>query len=228
MLEGHAPLDERVEIRRDEHRVAQRAQTVRAMIVRVDVEDVRPLRRHVRGIERGQRSQAESDDEGEVLHESAVGGCVKKDVTGSYGSAAGRTAMEDNKEMIHDFPAFMNSPSRKTPSLLARIVHTQLDPMHFTESTAPSPQKSQSGQGVWLRALGADLGALWEKDFLQKVQLMRVRFKTFEAPLDAGLLVEANLVLLEGERAERGQEIHAAGHTLLITRSQRQAIRPAD
>jgi len=40
--------------------------------------------------------------------------------------------------------------------------------MHFTESTEPSPQKSQSGQGVWLRDLGSGLCALWEKDFLQK------------------------------------------------------------
>jgi len=51
---------------------------------------------------------------------------------------------------------------------LARIFHTRLDPMHFTESTEPSPQKSQSGQGVWLRDLGSGLCVLWEKDFLQK------------------------------------------------------------
>jgi len=35
--------------------------------------------------------------------------------------------------------------------------------MHFTESTEPSPQKSQSGQGVWLCDLGSDLCALCEK-----------------------------------------------------------------
>ncbi len=52
---------------------------------------------------------------------------------------------------------------------LARISHTQLDPMHFTASTEPSPQKSPSGQGVWLRDLGSDLWAPREKDFLQKV-----------------------------------------------------------
>ena len=40
--------------------------------------------------------------------------------------------------------------------------------MHFTEGTEPSPQKSQSGQAVWLRELGSDLCALCEKDFLQK------------------------------------------------------------
>ena len=37
--------------------------------------------------------------------------------------------------------------------------------MHFTEGKEPSPQKSQSGQGVWLRDLGSDLCALCEKRF---------------------------------------------------------------
>jgi hypothetical protein len=37
--------------------------------------------------------------------------------------------------------------------------------MHFTEGTEPSPQQSQSGQGVWLRDLGLDLCALCEKRF---------------------------------------------------------------
>ena len=37
--------------------------------------------------------------------------------------------------------------------------------MHFTEGTEPSPQQSQSGQGVGLRDPGADLGALCEKRF---------------------------------------------------------------
>ncbi len=42
--------------------------------------------------------------------------------------------------------------------------------MHFTEGTEPSPQKSQSGQAVWLRELGSDLCALCEKKiFFRKV-----------------------------------------------------------
>jgi hypothetical protein len=62
----------------------------------------------------------------------------------------------------------LQSGGARRTGVLARIFHTRLDPMHFTESTEPSPQKSQSGQGVWLRDLGSGLCALWEKDFLQK------------------------------------------------------------
>ena len=47
----------------------------------------------------------------------------------------------------------------------SRIVHTPLDPMHLTKGTEPGPQRSQSGHGVGLRDLGADLGALCEKRF---------------------------------------------------------------
>jgi hypothetical protein len=41
-------------------------------------------------------------------------------------------------------------------------------PLHFTQGTEPSAQWSQSGQRVGLRDLGSNLGALCEKDFLQK------------------------------------------------------------
>jgi hypothetical protein len=40
MREGHAALDQRIEVRRLEQRMAERAQPVRAMVVRVDVQDV--------------------------------------------------------------------------------------------------------------------------------------------------------------------------------------------
>jgi hypothetical protein len=60
-------------------------------------------------------------------------------------------------------PCFEQAGGKTGP--LARIVHTPLDPMHFTEGTEPSPQQSQSGQGVGLRDPGADLGALCEKRF---------------------------------------------------------------
>ena len=58
---------------------------------------------------------------------------------------------------------WFNSSSR----WLARIVYTPpfFGTKHFTEGTEPSPQKAQSGQGVGLRDLGADLGALWAKRF---------------------------------------------------------------
>ena len=57
---------------------------------------------------------------------------------------------------------WFNSSSRWLPRWLPRIVYTRLFfvPKHFTEGTEPSPQKAQSGQGVGLRELGADLGAL--------------------------------------------------------------------
>ena len=51
---------------------------------------------------------------------------------------------------------------------LAGIFHTQLDQTDFTEDTEPKPQSSQSGQGVWLRDLGAKLGALREKECVQE------------------------------------------------------------
>lgn len=37
-----------------------------------------------------------------------------------------------------------------------------------TEGTEPSPQRTQSGQGVWLRVLGLDLSALCENSFVQE------------------------------------------------------------
>ena len=40
-----------------------------------------------------------------------------------------------------------------------------LTPMQFTEGAEPSPKGSQSGQGIGLRDLGSDLGALCEKRF---------------------------------------------------------------
>lgn len=61
---------------------------------------------------------------------------------------------------------WFNSSSRWPP----RIVPTPpfFWPKHFTEGTEPSPQKAQSGHGVGLRELGADLGALCAKRFFQK------------------------------------------------------------
>ena len=47
------------------------------------------------------------------------------------------------------------------------MFYTQLDQIPFTEGTEPSPQSS--GQGAWLRDLGSDLGALYQKDFFGKV-----------------------------------------------------------
>jgi len=35
--------------------------------------------------------------------------------------------------------------------------------MYFTEGTEPSPQKSQSGQGVWLRGGFGPRCALWKR-----------------------------------------------------------------
>ncbi len=62
-------------------------------------------------------------------------------------------------------PAGRRRTWRRIPTLPSPIFHTPLDPMHFTEGTEPSPQKSRSGQGVWLRDLGSDLCAPCEKRF---------------------------------------------------------------
>ena len=58
-----------------------------------------------------------------------------------------------------------NAKRRHSSQPLTRIFHTRLDPMHFTEGTEPSPQKSQNAIRVWLRDLGSDLCALCEKRF---------------------------------------------------------------
>ena len=47
--EGEAAGDERIEVRSEESRRAERAQAVGPMVVGVDVEDVRPGRRELRG-----------------------------------------------------------------------------------------------------------------------------------------------------------------------------------
>jgi hypothetical protein len=57
-------------------------------------------------------------------------------------------------------PCFEQAGGKTGP--LARIVHTPLDPMHFTEGTEPSPQQSQSGPGVWLRDRVSHLCALYK------------------------------------------------------------------
>ena len=46
---------------------------------------------------------------------------------------------------------------------LARVRHAYAHQIFSTEGTEPSPQKTRSGQGIWLRVLGLDLCALGEK-----------------------------------------------------------------
>jgi hypothetical protein len=71
-----------------------------------------------------------------------------------------------------------SAPARSLP----RIVQTQLDQTSFPAGTEPSPQRAQSGQGVWLRDLGSELCALRENEFLPQgvidAHFGHVRYRT--------------------------------------------------
>ena len=115
---------------------------------------------------------------GEAVLDQAVGGDENIEMAGVALDALGEAdGVEEGIEGVRDMfqpavesvfaaaievvlPCFEQAGGKTGP--LARIVHTPLDPMHFTEGTEPSPQQSQSGPGVWLRDRVSHLCALYK------------------------------------------------------------------